>query len=257
MITALNFTDFLYRPRRSEELSTAKGGGIVFSQGTHHVDIVRYLAAAPVASVRAAVGAWDPARPTEGAYSALLSFADGTFASLVYSGYAHFDSDELGDWIGELGRRKDPQQYGAARRRLDAAASAEEETAMKHARSYGGESYAAHPAGGGPPLHEHFGLWVVSCERADLRPLPTGVMIYDDRRPRLEPLAAPAVPRVEVIDELYDAVVDGGRGVHDGAWALGTLEVCLAILRSAREGREISLDEGQPAANAAHRRLQP
>src|SRR4029077_20982213 len=27
MITALNFTDFLYRPRRPEELDTSKGGG--------------------------------------------------------------------------------------------------------------------------------------------------------------------------------------------------------------------------------------
>ena len=32
LIQAMNFTDFLYRPRRPEELDTARGGGVVFSQ---------------------------------------------------------------------------------------------------------------------------------------------------------------------------------------------------------------------------------
>jgi len=32
MITSLNYTDFLYRPRRPEELVTEKGGGVIFSQ---------------------------------------------------------------------------------------------------------------------------------------------------------------------------------------------------------------------------------
>ena len=115
MITALNFTDFLYRPRRPEELDTARGGGVVFSQGAHQVDVVRLLAGGHVRTVRASTGAWDPARPTEGAYSALLTFADGAFASLTYSGYAHFDSDEFCGWIGETGQPKDPARYGAAR----------------------------------------------------------------------------------------------------------------------------------------------
>ena len=105
MITAVNFTDFLYRPRRPEELDTARGGGVVFNQAAHHVDIARLLGGGRVKSVRAHTGAWEAARPTEGAYQALLSFEDGTFASIVYSGYAHFDSDEFCDWIGEGGQR--------------------------------------------------------------------------------------------------------------------------------------------------------
>jgi phthalate 4,5-cis-dihydrodiol dehydrogenase len=72
MITALNFTDFLYRPRRPEELDTARGGGAVYNQAAHHVDIVRLLGGGRLKSVRAQTGAWDPARPTEGAYSAHL-----------------------------------------------------------------------------------------------------------------------------------------------------------------------------------------
>ena len=82
---------------------------------------------------------------------------------------------------------------------------------------------------------------IVSCERADLRPMPNGVMIYENGAARLDSLPPPAVPRAEVIDELFHAVVDGKPPLHDGAWAMATLEVCLAILTSAREGRDITL----------------
>ena len=94
---------------------------------------------------------------------------------------------------------------------------------------------------GDTPWHQHFGLVVVSCERADLRPLPTGVMIYGDDAVRLDPLPKPQVPRAEVIDELYDAVALNRPPLHDGRWAMATLEVCLALLTSARERCEITL----------------
>ena len=235
MIAALNYTDFITRPRRPEELDTARGGGAVFNQAAHQVDIVRLIAGGQVKTVRAATGAWDPARPTEGAYSALLTFADGAFASLTYGGYGHFDSDEFSNWIGEMGQRKDP----AARETPQRFASTEEEVAFKAARNYGGVAYR--PAAAQPLAHQHFGTVIVSCERADLRPLPNGVMIYESGAARLDPLPPPDVPRGEVIDELYDAVVLGKPPRHDGAWAMATLEVCLAMLASAREGRDIAL----------------
>jgi phthalate 4,5-cis-dihydrodiol dehydrogenase len=238
MVNALNFTDFLYRPRRPEELVTAQGGGVVFSQGAHQIDIVRLLGGGKVHSVRAATGAWDKGRPTEGAYSAFLNFEDGAFASLTYSGYAHFDSDELCGWIGEGGQKKDPRNYGAARRALKSAVTPQDETALKMTRTYG----AAKESGNAAPMqHNHFGLVVVSCERADLRPLPDGVMIFADDARTLDPLPAPAVPRAPVIDELYEAVVNGKTPLHSGAWGMATLEVCLAILESARQGRELTL----------------
>ena len=43
MITALNYTDFVYRPRRPDELDPRRGGGAVFNQAPHQVDIVRTL----------------------------------------------------------------------------------------------------------------------------------------------------------------------------------------------------------------------
>jgi phthalate 4,5-cis-dihydrodiol dehydrogenase len=236
MVTAFDFTDYLYRPRRPEELDTARGGGAVFNQAAHQVDVVRQLGGGRVSRVRALTGRWDEARPTEGAYAALLIFEDGAFASLVYSGYAHFDSDEFVGWVGESGRTKDPAGYGEARKRL---AASPDEARLKDSRNYGNRDYAP-PTG--RTLHEHFGVVIVSCERADLRPLPHGVMIHGDSGQRLDPLPAPAVPRSSVIDELYDAVVNGVQPAHSGEWAMATLEVCLAILRSAREQREVALE---------------
>jgi phthalate 4,5-cis-dihydrodiol dehydrogenase len=237
MIHALNYTDFLYRPRRPEELDTTKGGGVVFSQGAHQVDIVRLLGGGRARSVRARTGAWDRARPTEGAYSAMLAFEGDAFATMTYSGYAHFDSDELGGWIGEMGVPKDPAKYGAARAMLRGVDSPEAEAALKSTRTYG----TAQPVAPKPVGHNHFGTVIASCTGADLRPTPTGVMIYDDNRAWLDPLSPPEVPRAEVIDELYDAAMRGIPAIHSGEWAMATLEVCLAIIESARTDKELRL----------------
>jgi phthalate 4,5-cis-dihydrodiol dehydrogenase len=235
MINAVNYTDYLYRPRRPEELDTAQGGGAVFNQAAHQVDIVRLIGGGRVARVRASTGAWDAARPTEGAYAALLTFADGAFASLTYGGYGHFDSDEWQGWIGEMGQKKAPYP-GPSRPRF---ASAQEEAAFKNARNYGGPDYR--PLAAPAPAHQHFGTLVASCAHADLRALPNGVMIYQNGTARLEELPPPKVPRAEVIDALYGAVVRGEAPRHGGAWGMATLEVVLAILRSAREGRDVEL----------------
>jgi phthalate 4,5-cis-dihydrodiol dehydrogenase len=240
MITAFNYTDFMYRPRRPEELDTGRGGGVLFNQGAHQVDVVRLLAGGRVKSVRALTGAWDPARPSEGAYAALLAFEDGAFASIAYSGYGHFDSDELCGWIGEGGQQKDAAGYGQARRSIARAADAAHEARMKGEANYGGAGYR--PGEREARYHAHFGEVLVSCERADLRPVPSGVMVFADDEPRLEPVPVPLVPRIEVIDELYDAIVNARAPAHGGDWALATLEVCLAMLRSARERREIPLE---------------
>jgi phthalate 4,5-cis-dihydrodiol dehydrogenase len=235
MINAINYTDYLYRPRRPEELDTAQGGGAVFNQAAHQVDIVRLIGGGHITSVRAAIGAWDVARPTEGAYAALLTFADGAFASLTYSGYGHFDSDEWQNWIGEMGQTKSPYA-GAARPRF---ASAQQEAAFKNTRNYGGSDYR--PLAASSPAHQNFGTLLVGCEHADLRAVPDGVMIYQNGTARLDAVPPPKVPRVEVVDELYNAAIGGQAPLHDGPWAMATLEVVLAMLRSAREARDVTL----------------
>ena len=241
MINALNFTDFLYRPRRPEELDTKAGGGVVFSQGAHQVDITRLLASSKATSVRAVTGRWDPKRPTEGAYNAQINFEDGCFASLTYSGYAHFDTDEFNGWSGELGQQRDATgSYGCARQTLQQAKTVADEIEMKNRRAYGLAGSDAFGVGG-DISHNHFGLVIVSCERADLRPMPQAVIVYGDDARHAEELAAPKIPRAEVVDELYDAAILNRPPLHSGEWGLATLEICLAILASAETGREIEL----------------
>ncbi len=113
-----------------------------------------------------------------------------------------------------------------------------EETAYKRARNYGGADF--HPPGEAA-AHQHFGTLLVSCDRADLRPVQNGVMIYQDGSSRLDAIPSPGVPRAEVIDELCQAVVHGKTPLHDAAWGLATVEVLLAMLQSARDDRDVRL----------------
>jgi phthalate 4,5-cis-dihydrodiol dehydrogenase len=152
----------------------------------------------------------------------------------------------------ELGHPRDASQYGGARVLLRTAATAAEEAALKQRRAYGNEPGAARA----PAAHNHFGMVIVSCDGADLRPLPNGVMIYDDARAWLDPVAPPRVPRAEVIDELYAAVFRGAAPLHDGAWAMATVEVCLAILASARTGKEQALSHQVGARSVSAERPQ-
>jgi phthalate 4,5-cis-dihydrodiol dehydrogenase len=244
MIATWNYSNFLYRPRRPEELDTARGGGILFNQVPHQIDTVRLLAGGRVRSVRANVQVLDPARPTEGGCVAWLEFESGAAASLVYSGYDFFDSDEWHGGIGERGAEK-PLSHGAARRAL-AAASADETRLRTETFAYGGPP---------PPMPEHqphFGLLLVTCQHGELRPYADGVMLYDRNGQREIPIPkGVGMPgRREVLDDMAAAIRTGRPPLHDGRWGKATLEVALALLRSAREGREITLEHqvGVPAS---------
>lgn len=238
LVTALNYTDFLYRPRRPEELDSQQGGGVVYSQATHHIDVVRRLVARDLRSVRAFTGDWDPERSTEGAYSALVTFSGGAAASIGYSGYGRYDSDELMDWVSELGQRKNPESYGAARSRLTEGTS-EPEVFLKLERAYGalGINDQPDPAA----FHEHFGFVLVSCEEADLRLTADGVWVYGNSSRIFHALPPPDMPRSAPIEDLVQAVRFGRTPVHDGRWGAQTVACCDALLRSSREQREIFL----------------
>lgn len=241
MVQALNYTDFLYRPRRPEELRTQEGGGVMFSQAVHQIDMVRLLAGGMATRVTAMTGAWDPERPTEGAYSALVGFEGGAFATLTYSGYAHFDSDEWMDGVGELGQERSPGAYGAARRALACVAPGQE-AALKATRTYG--------AGAEPPratCHEHFGPVIALCDKADLRLTPKGVEIYGDTERSFRPAPLGTVPRKGVMDALVAAVRENVAPAQTGEWGLASLELCHAILASAASGKTVNLARQVPA----------
>jgi phthalate 4,5-cis-dihydrodiol dehydrogenase len=238
MIAALNYTDFVYRPRRPDELDPRLGGGAVLNQAPHQIDIVRVLMGEAIRGVRSVVGDWDPARTTEGAYNAFFTFAGGGAASLAYSGYGRFDSDELCGWVGERGAPKDPLAPRRSQQSLKASAASEAE--QRRVRAYGETGLEASP--GSPGLHEHFGLVIVSCERADLRITPEGVWVHGDGAPRLHRPEASGHPRSTVVDEVWGAIAEGREPLHSGAWGMATLEACLAIRESSRLGREIIME---------------
>ena len=218
MVHTWHYTDWLYRPRLPDELDEGQGGGVVFRQSPHQVDIVRVIAAEPVTSVRAATFDLDPQRAATGAYTAFLGFASGAAATLVYSGYGRLDAAEL--TFGQ-GRPDIRQARGL---------SAAEERALKEELRV--PATAAHP---------FFGLTVATCQRADLRQSPHGLFVYDDAGRREIELPANELRGQAELEELYDAVVHGRPPVHDGRWGQATHEVTLAMLESARLGREISL----------------
>jgi phthalate 4,5-cis-dihydrodiol dehydrogenase len=241
MIVNLTYTDFLYRPRRPEELDTAQGGGIMYNQVPHQLDIVRTIDGGPLRSVYAHTGNWDPVRPTEGAMTALLEFDDGVAASITYSGYDRFDTDEFHAWVDEGGEPKTPA-YGRRRRASRAYATPADEARGRAARGFAGSGMVPP---GAARHHPHFGLVIVSCERADLRPSPDGVLIYDDDGVRevLAPRARAYPNKDGVIDEFYAAIAGGDAPLHDGRWGTATMAAVLALLQSARERRVIALND--------------
>lgn len=236
MLHALNCTDFLYRPRRPEELNTEAGGGVVFSQGVHQVDIVRLLCGEKATHVSAMTGAWDPNRPTEGAYTATIKFESGAFASLSYSGYGRFDSDIWQDWISELGQTKSAHDYGRARAALAQVSSPEQETELKTTRAYNATRKSSREA----QFHEHFGPIIVFGEHADLRISPKGVHVYTDSKQYF--IASELdVPRDGVIAGLCDAIRGNSPPPQSGVWGLASLEICHAILESAKSFGPVTL----------------
>lgn len=238
MINAFNYTDFLYRPRRPEELKTNEGGGVIFSQAVHQIDIVRLLAGGMGKQVSAMTGNWDSERPTEGAYSALIGFENGVFASLTYSGYAHFDSDEWMDDVSEMGHNKAAESYGGARRMLKSVNSSQSESALKQTRTFSGK-----PVFKAPTHHEHFGPIIVSCEHGDIRLTPDGIWIYKNEERRFEPAPATLNPRTPVIDAIINAVRNNTPPIQTGRWGLASLEICHAILASASNSAPITLHQ--------------
>ena len=256
MVHAMQFTDFLYRPRRPEELDTARGGGVTFSQAAHQLDIVRLLAGGRIRSVRAATGRWDPTRPTEGAYTALLFFENGACANVTYNGYGFFDTDTLMEGIGELGEPKSARAHQDTRARLRAVTDEAAEAAFKAERNFGGSLYQ--PARQGPPTAwQHFGPTLVCGERGDLRLTPRGVELINDEGTRFIAAPEPVIPRSEVIDELCAVARQGLAPLHDGRWSRATLEACRALLESDRLGRDVELSLQVAPADLADIPSQP
>jgi phthalate 4,5-cis-dihydrodiol dehydrogenase len=229
MVHTWHYSNWIYRPRMPYELDESQGGGVVFRQAPHQIDIVRLIGGGLVRSVRAMTMQLDARRPGPGAYVAYLEFADRRPATLVYSGYGHFPISEL-----TFGRGYAPPSLARG------AASAEEEAALKETLRYTGRPRAAAPPDrSAGDEHAPFGLTLVTCERADLRQSPGGLYVYDEQGRREVPVPRDELRGEAELEELYQAVVHDRPILHDGRWGQATLEVTLGILESAREGKEV------------------
>lgn len=239
MVNTWCFTDWVYRPRRADELDSRQGGGVTLRQGSHQFDIIRLLCGGAARSVRAKAFDWDPQRRTTGAHTVFIEFDDGAAATAVYNGYGRFSSVELCGGVGEWGFiTPSPTPLDAAGRQIGRdraqARSPEDELLAKQAR-------ARHAIPGSAPYQPFFGLTIVSCERGEIRQSPQGLIVYSDAGRNELVLPTGSSPRARVMAEFHEAIVGDAPALHDGRWGLANLEICEAALDSSASGREVQL----------------
>jgi phthalate 4,5-cis-dihydrodiol dehydrogenase len=226
MIHTWCFSEWIYRPRRPDELRVETGGGVTLRQGSHQFDIIRLLGGGDLQRVRAHTFNWDPARDAIGAHSVSMEFADGCVATAVYNGYGGMSTSELTAGVTEWGFME-PVTTPSARVAPSNVASAKRQRAKASDKS-------------DAPFQPHFGLTVVSCERGDIRQSPTGLIVYSAKGREEITLPQSEIPHALVMAEFHDAVM-GQKALHDGRWGLANLETCLAAVRSAEIGEPIEL----------------
>ncbi len=244
-LTAWAFLGWMLRPREPHEVDVSRGGGAVYNQAPHPVDVLRLLGGGVVRSVRAMTGQWLAERPCPGYFSAYLEFEDGVPATLVYDGYGYLHAWELLPW-GETPRRQAAAVAANGYRRQLRAHRADEYTAREMLRFGGAPDRAVSDRADDDWAPGDAGLVIASCERGELRQSATGLYVYDDDGRHDEPLAPGQSLRLNEVSELQDAISGRRPALHDGRWGMATLEVVLAIMQSAAERKEIFLHHQVP-----------
>ncbi|MEX0805061.1 MAG: Gfo/Idh/MocA family oxidoreductase [Candidatus Binatia bacterium] len=242
------YTDWMLRPRTAEELDISQGGGVPYRQGPHQIDTLRLLGGGMVRSVRGTIGQWFKGRTIPGYYSAFIEFEDGTPATLMHNGYGYFLASELVPWGGQNSRYSETERAAIRKSLLD---GSRDENADKDDMRIGGSKERevfSRGAPGKPWLPNDLGILVATCERGDIRQSQYGLYVHNDEGTKDVPLVGGGGPsrRGELI-ELYEAVVLNKPIRHTGPWGMATLEVCLAIMQSAKEQKEIMLSHQVPA----------
>lgn len=248
MMNHWRYQDWLYRPRTPEELTPEWGGGILWRQGGHQIDLLRTIGRGLVHSVRGSAKVWDPNRRVPGAHSAYFEFESGATGTCVYSGHDHYETKEL-VYGFEPGELMDPEKYAQAKRDLRAHNnSVEWETEAARGERYGGDrrqegsprTAAAEGAAGGAGWILG-GPLVVSYDKADVKLSPGGLMVYGDEKQWEIPLATKEDGRDFRLNAFHEAIVNETPLQCDGRWGRATVEMLLAIDRSGRERKEIQL----------------
>jgi len=233
MVNTWCYTDWMYRPRREEELDHRLGGGVTYRQGAHQFDIIRYLCSGLARSVRAKTFNMDPQRSGIGAHSVFIDFEGGASATAIYNGYAGFSTMDMGFDISEWGFEEPWGVRKWLQKPLNAM-SATEELKAKRDRAKGAIPHQA-------PFQPFFGVTLVSCELGDIRQTPRGLFVCKRNSRQEMVLSTELSPRDLVVQELYDSLSQGVKPAHSGEWGAANLEICEVAIESSLQRKEIPL----------------
>jgi phthalate 4,5-cis-dihydrodiol dehydrogenase len=181
------------------------------------------------------MGALDDARRAPGHCTAFLALDNNVAATITYSGYDFFDSDEFHHWIAEGGTDKPRDRHGSTRA---AFVVGENEREAHQNLAFGSRELPTDQ-----PHLPHFGIVVATCERGDLRLSPNGVLIHgiDGTREVPVPRGVGRPGQGDALDALWAALREGRRCVHDARWGRATVQVVLAMLQSSANANEVFL----------------
>jgi phthalate 4,5-cis-dihydrodiol dehydrogenase len=243
-ITIMTYNDWTQRPWESHTLDPKRSGGVVYRQGPHQLDMVRYLAGGMARSVRASVGAWHPQIDVHGDYSAFFEFESGVTALATFNGYGNFDTMELTFNRGEGGGVRPESEMATPRPRSTGPMPVEEFYDLPENDLDRMLERGLHGGSSDVTQSNFFGLMVVSCERGDMRQHPEGLYLYTERGREL--IKVPARPGAEV-REMVAALNEGRPTFPDHNWGRASLECCIGMIESARQRKEIYLTSQSPS----------
>ena len=258
----LAYTDWMLRPRTSDELDFSQGGGVPFRQGPHQLDTIRLLGGGMIKNVWAKVGQWMPERSIPGYYTANFEFENGVVATATHNGYGYFTLSEVN---GPAAGRSSIESLVEVRKQMRD--GTRDEDADKQDLRIGGvvETKQFEAAKTEGPSRGNFGRQidrepgdrkglndtgdpgtiVVTCERGDMRIGPRGVFIYDDQGVR-EVTGESSVDARGEIHEMYEAVVNDQPVYHSGRWGMATAEAIFAMVESSQTGKVVELTHQVP-----------
>jgi phthalate 4,5-cis-dihydrodiol dehydrogenase len=247
-INVIAYNAWLLSPRKYEDLEPAEGGGVVYRNTPHQIDCIRLIGGGTLQSLRGTFGQWLPGRPSPGYSVVYMEFADGTPAVAIQNSYGYFFADELVPWGSppqDHPRQRQARQRGATRKAFRDGTRDEmadyEKMGIGKSADFGANDFEGSWMGSW--LAGDLGIMLVSCERGDIRQSPEGLYVYTDdgiREIKLPKGASPSTWEMQ-LRELYNVVVLGGKAFHSGRWGMGTLEVTLGIMESARTHQDVEL----------------
>jgi phthalate 4,5-cis-dihydrodiol dehydrogenase len=245
-INTFNYNDWIRRPYLASEVDEKMGGGVVYRQGPHHMDIVRFLGGGMIKTLRATVKRAFPVHNIESNYSAFLTFDDGATALIDFNGLGHLDIAEMTWGIGEGGGIHSEADMTGPRLKPTGPVSVEERYAMPmYQFGSGGRQGEQERLA---KNQDFFGITIVSCERGDIRQSAEGLYVYtEDGREEVEVEPDLNTRGFTELRELSAALEENRPVFPNHLWGRASLEACVAMIESSRQQKELELQYQVPS----------